>query len=309
MHNKLVKIAALILASFTMGNLYAAKDDAICESLVGATPGLYGLCVAFCKAQPPGGIGSLDLTNSQQKILRAYNRKKTDEDPDMPCFEGCPCFSIEDAEFIATHENYYRCTDYFQEEKFGTWYESSKNIEQAGDIDQFGKTQTFGDVSAYEVAPGELNCGWDYKSASPDIKLERNWFSPYEEDRAKFEDCQTIIDYVVHNEGLECETLPECERRILIEYPTSGEKPTLIVNGALINDPNEECVNDEPIAWIEWYWGDGSADVFEPEADGYVYPFPNSHTYTETGLFVWIMYAFDGRGRIVSSAGNFYFNW
>lgn len=306
---KMKTIITLVIGLFVSWSLLAKPPEEICDPLIEATPGLYGLCVSFCGNHPSGDLGTLELTNTQVKLLEAYNRKRTMDDPEMPCFKGCPCFSLKDAEFIATNMNYYLCTDYIQEEKFGTWYESSKNIAQAGDIDQYGNTQTFGDVSAYEVAPGELNCGWDFKSISPDLKLERNWFSPYEEDRAKFEDCQAIIDYVVYNENLECETLPECERRIITEYPTTGEKPNIIVNGILVNDPDEECVNDSPIAWIEWYWGDGSVDVFQPESDGYVYPFPNSHTYTETGIFVWRLYAFDEGGKILSSAGNFYFNW
>jgi hypothetical protein len=305
-----VQTIIFLVGSILIGESVLAKPpEEVCDPLKESTSGLYGLCVAFCGNHPPGDLGTLDLSNVQTKLLKAYNSIRSDDDPEMPCFQGCPCFSLNEAVSVANSENYYRCTDYFQREVFGTWYESWQSIRQAGDLDQFGNPQTSGEVSAYEAAQGELTCAWQIQSTSPIRMQERYWFSPNEEDRAKFEDCQAIIDYVVYDKGLECETLPECERRILIEYPTSGEKPTLLVNGALINDPNEECVNNSPIARIEWYWGDGSVDVFEPEADGYLYPFPNSHTYVETGLFVWIIYAFDERGRIVSSAGNFYFNW
>lgn len=309
MRNLLLLVVAIALVMFSATSTYAETKDDVCETLVDATPGLYGLCVAFCIAHPPGESGTLDLSNPQTRILRAYNQKKTYEDPDMPCFQGCPCFSVEDAEFTATHENYYQCIDNFQVERNGTWYESWKAIMQAGDIDQNGVAQTSADVSAYEIAPGELTCNWDYTSVSPTRKLQRHWFSPYEEDRVKFEDCQEIIDHVVESESLECETNPECERRILIDYPSTGEKPTLIVNGILINDPEDECINNAPFAKIEWYWGDGSVDIFTPMSDGFIYPFPNSHTYTETGLFVWMMYGFDDEGKILSTAGNFYFNW
>lgn len=71
-------------------------NEGICDDLVGATPGLYGLCVAFCEAQ------DLDEFNeekpSSQRILTNYNKKKKAGDPDMPCvaIDTCPCWSPDD---------------------------------------------------------------------------------------------------------------------------------------------------------------------------------------------------------------------
>ena len=74
-------------------------NEAICDSLIGLTPGLYGLCVAYCEAHdahilsPGGDPAELDMPN--RKILRNYNRKKTDSDPPMPCVQqgSCPCWT------------------------------------------------------------------------------------------------------------------------------------------------------------------------------------------------------------------------
>lgn len=81
-------------------------NEGICDDLQMATPGLYGLCVAFCEAQDcapdfqaeyPFG----DCRPSSPKLLAAYNRKKQVTDPDMPCIRQarCPCWT--DAELDA----------------------------------------------------------------------------------------------------------------------------------------------------------------------------------------------------------------
>ena len=297
-------------AAFCLSFSAQANDDdlppyeEICDQLNDATPGLYGLCNAFCLAQPPGDSGTFDLTDSQVKILRAYNRKKTYDDPDMPCFQGCPCFSVEDAAYVATHENFFRCADYYQTGKPVRYYESWKEIIQLGEIDQIGTAQNSTNVTTYESDPGWLHCDWSFRSVSPNRELQRHWSSFYEEDRAKFEDCQAIIDHVVNSKGLECETFPECESRIVIDRVRIDDL-TLNINGMLINEPDDECVNRSPFARVEWYWGDGTVDEFETMQDGYIYPFPNSHTYDDYGLYTWKIYAFDSKGKIVGIAGSF----
>lgn len=75
-----------------------AEED-ICDPLRGATPGLYGLCVAYCEAHdadmisPSGDPNELNTPN--QRILDNYNRKKKEADPPMPCVavESCPCWT------------------------------------------------------------------------------------------------------------------------------------------------------------------------------------------------------------------------
>lgn len=317
MNWKAAFVTGLILL-FTV-TLYAQPPDGfrpshkdICNPLKEGTSGLYGLCVAYCKAQYDDELGSLEQSNSQKQILKAYNKKKTYEDPYMPCFKGCPCYSVEDVDFIASHQNFYSCEDYFTEEVNGTWYESFQSMQQAGEFDANGDAQVSGSVYAIESEPDiqALACNWEFKGLSPPLKVERTWDgnSFDEEDRSKFEHCQSIIAQVVDELEIPCETNPECGRRVLIDHPTTHDGPFLEVNGALINDPPEDCVNTAVIAKVEWYWGDGEMDTFLKMADGYVYPFPNSHTYIKTGWFVWKLYAFDEEGKIVGKAGGFFAN-
>ena len=106
----------LIAATFTLicsvpataqtpdGLTPAVEQD--CNVLIGATPGLYGLCVAFCEAHdagflwPSGDPAELDVPD--QMILENYNTKKTASDPAMPCLEPvgspviCPCWSADE---------------------------------------------------------------------------------------------------------------------------------------------------------------------------------------------------------------------
>lgn len=70
-------------------------NEGVCDPLVGGTPGLYGLCVAYCEAQDyltvdPGEPPS-------EKILNAYNKRRNSGDPEMPCIQDpCPCWSEND---------------------------------------------------------------------------------------------------------------------------------------------------------------------------------------------------------------------
>ena len=82
-------------------------NEGVCDELLyNSTPGLYGLCVAFCEAQdaeatfdPATGEVTFaeDAKPSNPKLLEIYNRKKDDYDPPMPCVnvveQGCPCWT------------------------------------------------------------------------------------------------------------------------------------------------------------------------------------------------------------------------
>lgn len=61
----------------------------ICDELKGGTPGLYGLCVAYCGAQ---GLSEPEAGGKQSafSLLRAYERKRGPVDPDMPCVADGP---------------------------------------------------------------------------------------------------------------------------------------------------------------------------------------------------------------------------
>ena len=55
-------------------------EETICDPLKTATPGLYGLCVAYCEAydgeilSPTGDLSALDVPS--RKILENYNKRK-----------------------------------------------------------------------------------------------------------------------------------------------------------------------------------------------------------------------------------------
>lgn len=93
------------------GTVLASNPNAgACDGLQqGASPGLYGLCLAFCEAQDcvpdftqPNPFAG--CKPSSARILDLYNQKKGPNDPPMPCIEpsGCPCFSATDLEGIPT---------------------------------------------------------------------------------------------------------------------------------------------------------------------------------------------------------------
>lgn len=60
--------------------------EEVCDDLRDGdyTKGLYGLCVAYCEAEA-----------RSERVLDTYNRKRTSNDPEMPCLEEpvCPCWT------------------------------------------------------------------------------------------------------------------------------------------------------------------------------------------------------------------------
>lgn len=96
-------IAAVLLTALTTmhGNVIAQTPDGetpanegVCDVLHGGTPGLYGLCVAYCEAQD---LDSFDKEPPNNKILANYRKKMQAGDPDMPCVKvPCPCWSADE---------------------------------------------------------------------------------------------------------------------------------------------------------------------------------------------------------------------
>ncbi len=82
-------------------------NEGVCDELQGATPGLHGLCVAFCEAQDHSDVlvaiteqemHALEDAAPSGRILANYNKKKKEGDPAMPCItvarvtDPCPCW-------------------------------------------------------------------------------------------------------------------------------------------------------------------------------------------------------------------------
>lgn len=109
---RLVLIGSLFASSSTLAQTVdgvTPVDEAICDGLKGATPGLYGLCVAYCEAQDIAEpsiplteeeIQSLASKAPSRSILESYDARREDGDPPMPCVVAqglgdCPCFNSE----------------------------------------------------------------------------------------------------------------------------------------------------------------------------------------------------------------------
>ncbi len=75
-------------------------NEGVCDVLAGGTPGLYGLCVAYCEAQD---LDTMDKAPPNIKILENYRKKMKDGDPDMPCVKSpCACWSDEELASITS---------------------------------------------------------------------------------------------------------------------------------------------------------------------------------------------------------------
>lgn len=78
-------------------------EETVCDGLHEATPGLYGLCVAYCEAQDCDFESAISAQCSapNPRLLDIYEKKRTPEDPPMPCLlpeaeNECPCFAADE---------------------------------------------------------------------------------------------------------------------------------------------------------------------------------------------------------------------
>lgn len=102
--------AAVLLTGLTMmsGSAMAQTPDGetpanegVCDVVQGGTPGLYGLCVAYCEAQDLDLVGDKETPNN--KILANYRKKMRTGDPDMPCIQvPCPCWTADQLANVGT---------------------------------------------------------------------------------------------------------------------------------------------------------------------------------------------------------------
>ena len=94
-------------------------NEGVCDDLQYATPGLYGLCVAYCEAQDCDPLVIPDneppsCQASDRKLLDLYNGLKRPADPPMPCVQvTCPCWTLEELESIDADQCLSRQTVFF----------------------------------------------------------------------------------------------------------------------------------------------------------------------------------------------------
>ena len=95
-----VTTSAVIMAGATFTSVAVAQtpdgetpaNEGVCDSLQGATPGLFGLCNAYCEAQD---LDTFDKNPPNDRILANYRKKMKAGDPDMPCIQvPCPCWLL-----------------------------------------------------------------------------------------------------------------------------------------------------------------------------------------------------------------------
>jgi hypothetical protein len=109
----LLRTASIALVVLAGPAAFADEPESVCDPLLvsnGGTPGLYGLCNAYCEAQ---GCGENPLCQAEnpgdawgahscgcEDVLGNYNKKRLAGDPEMPCIlpAECPCF---DADYLA----------------------------------------------------------------------------------------------------------------------------------------------------------------------------------------------------------------
>jgi uncharacterized protein YuzB (UPF0349 family) len=119
-----MKLPLLVLAAGITHTV--ATNDIVCEALKGGSPGLYGLCTAFCKNHDNdySSLSALDQADAiaqdtpSARILANYNKKMKAGDPTMPCLvpdvvpDSCPCWQPADLDNILgfAGENQFRDT-------------------------------------------------------------------------------------------------------------------------------------------------------------------------------------------------------
>jgi hypothetical protein len=139
----------------TPDGLTPAEED-ICDDLKYATPGLYGLCIAFCEAQDSECVPDdtaldpyADCRMRDRRILERYDRRKQDGDPDMPCLPNqddqsaeysCPCWGEEQLQYFPFFlQPYSTDATYFSSgiEEYMSYWDEDDNGEEYLVCDQF----------------------------------------------------------------------------------------------------------------------------------------------------------------------------
>ncbi|HIF9075743.1 TPA: hypothetical protein ACX6NV_000574 [Photobacterium damselae] len=124
---------------------YTPANEGVCDVLQGGTPSLYGLCVAFCEAQDHFDIEYPVTEDELESYLAAnkradviygnYLKRKTDNDPNMPCVviqqNECPCWTQDELDL---YTNSYMT---FRDTSLGTRIFTRKVIFAVNGIDNF----------------------------------------------------------------------------------------------------------------------------------------------------------------------------
>lgn len=86
---------------------------------------------------------------------------------------------------------------------------------------------------------------------------------------------------------------PACQNHIGVSCPPDLTDGLYVFMGGGFANYDPPC---PPVWSATWDWGDGTVDEFFQLPDGYVYPFPNDHTYAEQGSYTVDIRLFDEEG-------------
>lgn len=91
----LLSIFLALFSATAFADDLTPSEEGVCDSLLGGTAGLFGLCNAYCEAQDCDEYADGDQPRSCQRLLVNYLRKSDGVDP--PCLVGedptCPCWT------------------------------------------------------------------------------------------------------------------------------------------------------------------------------------------------------------------------
>jgi len=112
----LINLVFLTIPAFALAKTFDGQTprvETMCEETYktqSATPGLYGLCVAYCEAGDFNDVRNDDDSLSKYiaakgKLLERFNHLKKAADPELPCLaQGtCPAFTAEQLSLIGSH--------------------------------------------------------------------------------------------------------------------------------------------------------------------------------------------------------------
>jgi hypothetical protein len=195
------------------GILYAHTPDGetpaneeICDELKGSTPGLYGLCVAYCEAQDSDTTG-----DTKANLLNNYNKKMIEGvDPTMPCLAPppepyCPCFTYQEVAAIAETQSISSAFWCFNGPEGGTNFYQAIQSTVGIPWDPFEERDAHTIESGWEE--GFLRCDyrdylWDGESA---IESLSEWeVEVNAENRILYQACVDIMDAVFATYPLNC---------------------------------------------------------------------------------------------------------
>lgn len=137
MRTQKFSILGLLFVSLSLLGLPVVAEtpvnEGVCNDLMGSTPGLYGLCVAFCEAQDCSAtydpatnemVYDPSCKPSSPKILAKFNERAGVGGPTMPCVNPveteCKCWTEAELDLIADGTLITCGLDFGFYRKFGT---------------------------------------------------------------------------------------------------------------------------------------------------------------------------------------------